>query len=365
MAQFTFNNKHHAFYAALKTEVDKYFQEKKIKKTGNWKLFLKTGILIPAAILVYISLLAFDWQVIGVILFALLLGLIYASIGFNVMHDANHGSYSRNKTVNEILGLSLNFLGGNAFIWKQKHNIIHHTYTNIDGLDDDISFTSWLRLCPTKRWMPIHRLQHIYLFFIYSLTSFAWMFGTDFKKYFSKKIYTTSLQKMDTKEHIVFWVSKLFIITIYMVLPILIKGWFFWLVFFLSMHLILGFTLAIVFQLAHVVEHTEFETTSDEPKMIETEWAVYQVKSTANFATGNKVISWLVGGLNFQVEHHLFPRISHIHYPALSKIVKRICELHNIPYNSFPTMWAAIVSHVKTMKELGKKPVLATVANQH
>ena len=131
------------------------------------------------------------------------------------------------------------------------------------------------------------------------------------------------------------------------------------LLFFISVHIVLGFTLAIVFQLAHVVENTEFELVTTDPKLIENEWAVHQVKTTANFAAHNKIVSWFVGGLNYQIEHHLFPRVSHIHYPALRSIVKKTCEKFNMPYNEYPTMKAAILSHLRMMKFLGEKPALA------
>ena len=357
--KLTFNNKNRIFYNTLNAEVEKYFQKRKVKKTGNLNLFIKSAILIPSAVLIYIFLLEFNWSITGLVLMSVLLGLVLASIGFNVMHDAIHGSFSRSKWINKIFGFSLNLLGGNAFLWKQKHNVIHHTYTNVDGIDDDIAFSKLVRSCDTQYWMPVHRVQHLYLPFLYSLTSFAWVFGTDFIKYFSRKVHTTDLPKMPFKEHMIFWLSKLINIGFYILLPLFLKGWLFWLLFFCTVHIVLGLVLAIVFQLAHVVENTEFEVATIDPKVIEHEWAVYQVKTTANFAPRNKIISWFVGGLNYQIEHHLFPRISHVHYPMLSKIVKNTCEKFNLPYNQFPTMWSAIISHFKTMKRLGKKPAFA------
>jgi linoleoyl-CoA desaturase len=363
MYKVTFNNKNHVFYNAVKKEVENYFREKRISKTGNWRLFLKSIVLISSAIGIYVFLLAFPWSVAGLILMSSLLGFILASIGFNVMHDANHGSYSRRQWVNEFFGYSLNILGGNAFIWKIKHNIIHHTYTNIDGVDDDIALTKLLRQADTQNWSPKHRLQHIYVFGIYAITSIAWTFFTDFKKYFSQKIQTTPIKNMDAREHLIFWLSKIIYVGVYILLPLLLKGWLFWLIFFLSMHFVLGFTLAIVFQLAHVVEHTEFEVATEDPKLIENEWAIYQVKTTANFASKNIIISWFVGGLNYQIEHHLFPKVSHVHYPAISRIVKKICSQFNIPYNEFPTMMQAIASHFRMMKKFGKKPSQEFVIN--
>jgi linoleoyl-CoA desaturase len=356
MAKVTFNNKSTAFYNDLKKGVEQYFIQNSIKKTGNWKLYLKTATLVPAAIAIYVFLLAFDMSLIGGLALSGLLGFILASIGFNIMHDACHGSYSSKKWVNDTLGLSLNALGGNAFIWKFKHNIIHHTYTNVDGLDDDIGKSPVMRQCNTQKWVPAHRFQHIYVVLVYALSSFLWVFAMDFGKYFTKRVLASPLQKMTRSEHLMFWGSKALYMLFYIIIPVLVVGWQAWAIGFASMHVLLGFTLAIVFQLAHVVEHTEFEAAGIEPKQIDNEWAIHQVKTTANFAPRNKFISWFVGGLNYQVEHHLFPRVSHIHYPGISKIVAEVCKKHNLPYNVYDTMTSAVASHFRMMKELGKKP---------
>lgn len=290
-------------------------------------------------------------------LLSCLLGFTSACIGFNVMHDANHGSYSSSERVNELLGLSLNALGGNSFIWKFKHNIIHHTYPNVDGVDDDIAKSPFIRMCSTQRWVPMHRIQHIYTPFLYAISSMIWVLIQDFAKYFRRKILNTALAEMKLKDHFIFWISKVLYIFFYIVLPVLLIGWTNWLLFFICMHTVLGFTLAVVFQLAHVVEETTFEfAPSDEMTRIENEWAIHQVKTTSNFSPNSQVVSWLVGGLNYQIEHHLFPRVSHIHYPALSKVVKEKCEAFNLPYNCIPSFGQAMISHFRFIHWLGKKP---------
>ncbi|HVK98047.1 MAG TPA: acyl-CoA desaturase [Flavisolibacter sp.] len=355
MAKVTFNNSNNLFFQSLKQSVEQYFKSNGLKKTGNWKLYSKSLILLPAAVILYILLLTVEFPV-GVGLFmCALLGLTLASIGFNVMHDACHGSYSSKKWVNNIFGLSLNAIGGNAFFWKQKHNVLHHTYTNIEGVDDDIAQSKLLRQSPTQEWKPIHRYQHIYLPLAYSLTLFMWVSIRDFKKYFTRKIHNTPLQPMDTKEHFTFWLSKLFYIAVYIVIPILAVGFSTWLVGYIVMGVVTGITVSYVFQLAHAVEGPEFDSVGIDDKLIETEWAVHQIKTTANFAPDSKLISWFVGGLNYQVEHHLFPKVSHIHYPALSKIVKQHCEKFDLPYHCFPTLKMAVSSHIRTMKQLGQK----------
>ena len=359
MSKVSFNNSNNLFFQSLRKSVEHYFQSNQLKKTGNWHLYSKTMVLIPMAVLIYSSLLFIQLPVVVSLLLCVVLGFTLASIGFNVMHDACHGSFSSKKWVNNLLGLSLNAIGGNAFFWKQKHNVIHHTYTNIDGIDDDIAQSKLLRQTPTQKWMPIHGYQHIYLTLAYSLLVFMWVGVNDFKKYFTRKIKNTALQPMDTKEHVTFWVSKLLYVFVYIVIPVVYVGPVAWLVGYVITGVVAGIVLSYTFQLAHTVEGPEFEFAGMEDKIIETEWAVHQVKTTANFAPGNKIISWFVGGLNYQIEHHLFPRISHVHYPALSKIVREHCEKFNLPYHCFPNLSKAISSHIKMMKQLGQNKEVA------
>lgn len=355
MPKVTFNNSNSAFFQSVKKAVEEYFQKQQLKKTGNWKLYLKSAVLIPAALIIYCFLLFFSYPAAVGVFLSMLLGFVLATIGFNVMHDACHGSYSERKWVNDVMGFSMNVLGSNAFIWKVKHNIIHHTYTNIDGVDDDIAKNPLLRHCSTQKWLPMHRYQYLYMFFLYTLSTLSWILVADFVKYFSRKVYTTPLKTMNRNDHFIFWISKAGYILSFIVIPILLAGWLPWLIGFLCMHLTLGLALALVFQLAHVVEHTSFQVAGLEPKVIESEWAVHQVRTTANFAGKSRVVSWLLGGLNFQIEHHLFPRISHVHYPALSKIIREICMRHGLPYNYYPTMLQAVGSHVRMMKQLGSE----------
>jgi len=356
MFKVSFNNGNPAFYTSLKSAVDKYFKQNGKKKTGNLQLYSKTIVLVLVAVGLYAGLLFVPMPPLLRILPSLFLGFVLACIGFNVMHDANHGSYSSRKWVNETLGLTLNALGGNSFIWKQKHNIIHHTYTNIDGIDDDIAKSPFIRMCSSQIWVPAHRLQHLYTPLLYAFSSMIWILFQDFEKYFRKKIVNKPLPKMSGAEHTIFWISKLLYLLFYIVLPIAVMGWQAWLLFFLCMHIGLGFTLSIVFQLAHVVEETTFDSVNVDGKQIENEWAIHQVRTTANFSANNRIISWFVGGLNYQIEHHLFPRISHIHYPALSRLVQAECTAFDLPYNTMPTFRSAVVSHFRFIRTLGRKP---------
>lgn len=359
MAKVTFDNRNNKFYQSLKISVDQYFEDKKIKKTGDWRLYSKTIILIGTAIVVYSSLMFFKMNALPALLLCGLLGYTFACIGFSVMHDANHGSYSTKPWLNDALGLTANALGASSFFWKQKHNIIHHTYTNVDGIDDDIAKSPIIRHCESQKWVPAHKIQHLYLLPIYALSSIFWLFFMDFTKYFTRKIFTTEAWKLTRKNHIIFWTTKILYFTFYMIIPAMVWGFGAWLAGFFVLHAVMGITLSLVFQLAHVVENTEFENVAlDETKHIDSAWAEHEIRTTANFAMGNKFISWFVGGLNYQIEHHLFPRVSHIHYPAISKIVMQKCVEYNLPYNKYDTMSEAIASHFRVMKTLGQKQVV-------
>ncbi|MEP6711565.1 MAG: acyl-CoA desaturase [Ferruginibacter sp.] len=357
MSKITFNNTNNQFYQSLKSSVDAYFKDNNIQKTGDWRLFSKSFILIGSAVLAYACLMLVNMGVIPALLLCILSGLLYSSIGFSVMHDANHGSYSPNQKLNDFMGLSANALGASSYFWKQKHNIIHHTYTNVDGIDDDIAKSPIIRQCESQKWVPAHKVQHLYLLPIYALSSIFWIFFMDFTKYFSRKIYTTEAWKLTTKNHVIFWLTKLHYAIFFIAIPIYVWGWAGWLVGFLVANAAMGLSLSLVFQLAHVVENTEFEHIPlDTTKHIESAWAEHQIRTTANFAMGNKTISWFVGGLNYQIEHHLFPRVSHVHYPAISKLVQAKCKEYKLPYNQYRTMSEALASHFKVMRGLGKKP---------
>jgi linoleoyl-CoA desaturase len=357
MAKITFSNRNNEFYQSLKTAVDEYFEEKQVKKTGDWRLYTKTITLVGSAIAGYCFLMLANLTAVPALLICAILGYVFACIGFAVMHDANHGSYSTKPWLNDMLGLSANALGASSFFWKQKHNIIHHTYTNVDGIDDDIAKSPIIRQCESQKWVPAHKVQHLYLLPVYALSSIFWIFFMDFTKYFTRKIYTTDAWQLSVKNKAIFWLTKAGYLTFYIVLPIIKWGFLPWLGGFLLLHAVMGLTLSIVFQLAHVVENTEFEHVAlEETKHVESAWAVHELKTTSNFAMGSKVISWFVGGLNFQIEHHLFPKVSHVHYPAISKIVMQKCAEFNLPYNQYKTMAQAVASHFRVMKYLGKKP---------
>jgi linoleoyl-CoA desaturase len=353
MPRVTFNNRHSPFYQAIQKAASEYFKSHQLKPTGNWILYRKALFLVTLALFLYIFLLTGNYNSLTGIILSVVLGLTLSGIATNVMHDACHGSFSSKKWINELTGLSMNALGSNAFLWKVKHNIIHHTYTNITGVDSDIENWPVLRQTPAQKCLPIHRYQYFYMFFLYAITTLHWMVADDFEKYFTRRFASTPIRHISLQVHLVFWLSKLLYVFFYIALPIYLLGWQTWLTGFIIMHLTMGLLLTTVFQLAHLVEKTTFE--NGEPgRKIEEEWAIHELRTTANFAIDNRIITWYLGGLNYQVEHHLFSRVSHIHYPALSKIIQHECEKFGLTYNNYKTVQEAVVSHISLMKKLGR-----------
>jgi linoleoyl-CoA desaturase len=343
----------HSFHVELKKRINDYFEASGKSFTGNKQLYIKAVILFSAFVGLYSHLVFFTPSTLWSVLECVLLGLVVAGIGFNIMHDGAHGSFSKYKWVNNLAAFTLNLLGGSSFMWNVKHNVIHHAFTNIDGVDDDIDIQPWMRMSSTQPKLKIHKYQHFYFWFLYSMLYILWVFVLDYQKYFKKKIGEMPLKRMTRWDHIVFWGFKLLYLILFFIVPFYTVGFMPTLIGFLIFSVVAGFILSIVFQLAHTVEHTHFPVPHDNSGKLEDEWAIHQLKTTANFAPKNKLISWLVGGLNYQIEHHLFPKISHVHYPAIRKIIKQACNEFNIPYTEYRKMSHAVISHVLFLKQMG------------
>jgi linoleoyl-CoA desaturase len=352
MALPKFTSVQEGFHAELKSRINHYFESTGKTPTGDYRLYLKAFLLTAAYIALYVHVVFFTPIIWFAIPECIVLGGLTAAIGFNVMHDGAHGSFSKHGWLNKAAGLSLNVLGANLFMWMTKHNVIHHAYTNVDGIDDDIQARPFLRLCSTQKLMKMHKYQHLYFWCAYSLLYIYWIFFTDYRKYFLGKIGSVPIKKMSLNEHFSFWAFKILHIVLFVVLPIWSVGLVNWMIGFASLTLFAGVVLSIVFQLAHTLEETSFP----EPVLgkLNDEWAVHQLKTTANFATRNKLISWWVGGLNFQIEHHLFPKISHVHYPEISKIIRNACQEFGIPYIEHSKMRYALASHVNHLRNMGR-----------
>ena len=347
------------FFATARKRVDLYFSEKKLSKHANGEMILKSVILISLYILPFIFLLVFQPSFPASLLLWFIMGTGIAGIGMSVMHDANHGAYSKNSKINYLMGHTLNLVGGSAFNWKLQHNILHHTYTNIATVDEDIKDRLVLRFSPHTNVKFYHQIQYVYAFFFYGLLTLYWVLAKDIVQF---PMFIKNGTNANTKQENRVTFAKLVAVKlIYFFMILVVPVVFFHIPFgqvllgFLLMHFVSGIILTVVFQLAHTVEGTSHPLPNDK-NIIENDWAIHQMETTVNFARKNKLLSWYVGGLNFQVEHHLFPRICHVHYPQIAEIVKATAEEFGVPYMENETFGQAIQSHINTLQRFGKLP---------
>jgi len=349
------------FFRTLNSRVNNYFKENNLERTGNWKLHLKTIVMFSIFLMPYFFLLAMDMPFWVYLLLNVVIGVGMAGIGMNVMHDGNHGAYSSKSWVNKFMGGTIYILAGNVYNWQVQHNVLHHTYTNIHGHDEDLDAGRIIRFTKDAKWYSFHKFQHYYSVFLYGLLTFNWSLTTDFKQ---MKVYLKrKLSYGDVKSPKILWttlvITKVIYFSIWIVLP-MILGVLWWkvLIGFFVMHYIAGLILSIVFQLAHVIEDASNPKPNEEGEM-ENTWAIHQLFTTVNFAPKNWLVNWYTGGLNHQIEHHLYPNISHIHYGKIAKIVKETAKECNLPYHEYRTMRSAVIAHFKHLREMGRQPQLA------
>jgi linoleoyl-CoA desaturase len=350
------------FFRTLNSKVNNYFKENNISKTGNWKLHLKTIILFSVFLAPYFLTIFLTTMPLWLfLLLSVVMGIGMAGIGMNVMHDGNHGSYSNKNWINKLMGGTIYVLAGNVYNWQVQHNVLHHTYTNIPGHDEDLEAGRVIRFTKHAKWYSFHKFQHYYSIFLYGLLTFNWAITTDFKQ--MRSYLKRKLSYGEVKSPKILWttlvITKVIYFSIWLVVPMLLGiAWWQVLLGFFIMHYTAGLILSIVFQLAHVIEDTT-NPAPNEAGEIENTWAIHQLFTTVNFAPKNWIVNWYTGGLNHQVEHHLFPHISHVHYGKIAKIVKETALECNLPYHEYKTMRSAVIAHFKHLRELGKKPQLA------
>lgn len=346
------------FYSTLHTRVEHYFKENKLSKHADASIVFKTIVLLAAYLVPLILMVFFTPELELALALWALMGVAMAGVGMSIMHDANHGAYAANPRINEWLGYSLMLLGGSVANWKWQHNHLHHTFTNIAHYDEDIADKPGLRLSPHTPVRPAHRFQWLHAILIYSIVTLYWVTAKDFLQFFRYR--SNGVNKNTTAENRALLLRiiglKIAYFFIFLVVPVwagipvleVLTG-------FLLMHLICGIILTVIFQLAHTVKETTFPQPNAQG-VLENDWAIHQMHTTVNFSRNNRWLSWYVGGLNFQVEHHLFPNICHVHYPKIAGIVQQTSAEFNIPYLEHPSFGHALRSHFAMLRQLGRIP---------
>lgn len=356
LAKLKFNGSDR-FIRELRRRVDAYFEHTGQRRRDCPQMYFKTASILAWLAGAYLLLLfaVHAWWVI--LPLAVVLGLSMAAVGFNIQHDGAHKAYSDRQWVNRIMALTLDLMGGSSYMWDWKHNSIHHTYPNINGHDDDINIGLLGRLAPEQRRLPFHRFQGIYLWLLYGFLAVKWHLFDDFYQIAVGRIGGHTIRRPRGKDLWVFIGGKAVFFSLAFVIPMLLHP--VWAVFcvYAIAAFVSGLVLSVVFQLAHCVGEAQFPVASasaDGTCRIETEWAIHQVQTTVDFARRNRVLRWLLGGLNFQVEHHLFHKICHIHYPALSKVVEETCREFGIVYNEHRSFLGALGSHFRWLVQMGR-----------
>lgn len=343
------------FVEEVKAKVNAYFADTGLSQKANGSMILKTVIMLSGMVIPYALIMTDRLSPWGMLLCCAIMGVAMAGIGFSVSHDALHGAYSSNPRVNNAIGFTFDLLGASGYMWKITHNVIHHTYTNIHGVDEDLEVTPLLRLSPSAKHRPFQRFQHLYAPIAYSMSTINWVFVKDFDLFSRRNLGPYLDKKHPRAQYAVLAFSKIFSLTWMLVLPMLFLSVAWWQVVigFLTMHLLGGTILGVIFQLAHVVEQTAHPVPDDLGRM-PNGWLVHEMLTTANFCVGNRLLTWYCGGLNHQIEHHLFPKTCSVHYPAISGIVREVAEAHGIPYHHNPTFVGAFASHLRMLRRLGR-----------
>mgnify|MGYP006279221493 CR=1 FL=1 len=358
------------FIKELRGKISEYFEQNKISKYGNTHIIIKSSIMMLFYLAPYLLMITGVITSLPLILAGwIFMGIGMAGLGMVLMHDANHGTWSESRKVNNLLGKSLYLFGGFPVTWKHQHNTLHHGFTNIDGEDEDINPGGILRFSPHQPLKKIHRFQHWYAWFFYGLMTIAWITTKDFRQMFNYKKEGVALQSKKSYNRLIFdlTVSKILYYAVFLVIPMIVLpiAWYWTLLFFFVMHFISGLTLSTIFQTAHVMPDSEYPLPDEEGR-IDNNWAIHQLSTTTNYSPNSRLFSWLIGGLNYQVEHHLFPNISHVHYRSIANIVRSTAAKHDLPYHQQGSFLNAVMQHTRMLKKLGRlqaEPVRANFEN--
>jgi linoleoyl-CoA desaturase len=351
--------------AELRAEVDAWFDERGLSPHANAAMVVKTLTLLGTCVGSYLLLILVPMAGLAQLGLCVVLGVALAGIGMAVGHDALHGAYARHRWVNRLVGHSFDLIGANSYIWRLTHNLTHHGYTNVEGTDLDLDYAPVMRTSPSAPRAHLHRFQHFYAPLLYSIASAHWLFVKDASYYMKRPLGAVARPRHSVWAWLGLVVGKVYAFGIYLVLPLLLvdRPWPAVLAGVAVMLLTSGLTLSTVFQVAHMFPQATFPKPNEKGVLPEG-FVAHQLRTTMNFACENRAISWLVGGLNFQVEHHLFPHICSIHYPKLRPIVRDFARSHGLPYHEVPTLAGAVAAHLQHLRALGRPEAAAsTVAH--
>jgi linoleoyl-CoA desaturase len=342
-----------AFQVEVRRRVAEYFRTTGRPERDCWQMYVKTAILLAcfaASFVLLVFVAQAWWQALPL---AVLLGLATAAIGFNVQHDGGHHAYSDRPWVNKLMAMTLDLTGGSSYFWHWKHGVFHHTYANVTGHDTDVDIGLFGRLTPHQKRLGFHRWQHYYLWPLYGFLAIKWQLYDDFRDVITGRMAGHRVPRPRGRQLALFLAGKVTFLSLAFGLPLLFHPVWVVALYYGVTALVLGAVMSVVFQLAHCVEEAEFPLPQGEGR-IENAWGVHQVETTVDFARGSRPVAWLLGGLNYQIEHHLFPRICHVNYPAVSKVVEATCRDFGVKYTEHSSVRAGLASHFRWLRRMGR-----------
>lgn len=346
------------FYATVRERVAEYLRQRAgDRPQGGIALWLKAVLILGLMAVGYILLVFVVTTWVQAVALAMVMGGLAALVGFNIQHDGGHQAASRYPWLNRIYASALDLVGASSYLWHWKHSVFHHGYSNISGKDTDINVGRVLRLEPHQPLLRHHRWQHVYIWFLYGLMAVRWQMYDDFREIVTGRIGPHRIPRPRGGEMALFIIGKVIFFSLVLVVPMLFHPVWVVLLLYILASYILGTVLSIVFQLAHNTALSEFPMPVEANGKMACSWAEHQLRTTADFSRRNWVMTWLLGGLNYQIEHHLFPQVSHIHYPALSPIVEATCREYGITYHEHPTFAAGLRAHFAWLREMGRRPL--------
>ncbi len=338
----------------IKERARQYFAEYN-SKNGNVALWLKTISLVLLIGLSYYSLLHAA-SFIDLILSYFAFGFFFLVLGINIGHDAAHNCVTGNRRADNILfQLIFGLQGLSGYVWKIRHNFSHHIFPNIYDNDTDLEISKWVLLSPHAKQMAIHKYQHLYAPLMYMWFSLSWIFYVDLAMLFKKQHANLKLSKVPVLEVIKLIVIKLTYLFTFLLLPAIMTGLPFLHIF--MAYLIMNFTvsvfLAFTFYISHHVLETKYAEAKYDNTVVNTSWIRHQIVSTSDFSTDSRLGNYIFGGFNLHVAHHIFPEVSHIHYPALTKIIKKTLEENELPWYKSFSFYNGVISHLSLLKKNG------------
>jgi linoleoyl-CoA desaturase len=353
-ATIHFSKENLAFWNEMKIDIDRYFTSNKISKKANTAWWLRAVIMLLLFTIPYFIIVTHACSMLVNIICCIIMGIGMAGIGLGISHQASHGTVSKYRFLNKLMSLTFNMLGMSSYLWHIKHDVFHHAYTNIYAKDEALKEGTLFRFTKDTPFLKCHKFQHLYAFFIYAIFTIFWAFALDFEKLWRYNANgSPNFKKHATSEIVTFWITKIYYVAICFIIPFYFKFTILNIACgFLIVHITGSLIITHVLQVEHINTATDL-LVSDENGFVYKNWAQNQLEGTANFKCDNIILSWYLAGVNFQIEHHLFPEINAVHYPEISNIIKMVCAKYNLKYIEFSSFGAALNAHYKALKILG------------